>query len=253
MDYQLNLEVFEGPFDLLLHLIEKNEVNIYDIPIAEITQQYLDYLSAMQEMDLEIASEFLVMAANLLAIKAKMLLPKLPKEEGEEESLDARSQLVQDLLEYKHYKEMANLLEERNLSQNLLYPRADMEEVYLALFEPENPLEGKQLADLQLAFANICRRLAEKPMVHTIIKEQVTIGDKVRQIETALLQNPAGITFTGLISSGSSKLEVIVLFLAVLELLKTRRIDVQQDGNYEEIFIYARPLPESLQGEEELI
>ena len=240
MAYQLNLEVFEGPFDLLLHLIEKNEVNIYDIPIAEITRQYLDYLTAMQELDLEIASEFLVMAANLLSIKAKMLLPKVPKEEGEEDGLDARSQLVQDLLEYKHFKEMANLLESRNLAQNLLYPRGDMEEVYLALFEPDNPLDGKKLEDLQLAFANICKRLSQVPPVHTIVKEQVTIGDKVRQIRERLISCPDGVMFTSFITATSSKLEIIVLFLAVLELLKEKEIDVQQSGNYEEIYIYAR-------------
>lgn len=239
MAYQLNLEVFEGPFDLLLHLIEKNEVNIYDIPIAEITRQYLDYLTAMRELDLEIASEFLVMAANLLAIKARMLLPKLPKdEEGDE--LDARSQLVQDLLEYKHFKEMANLLEARGQAQSMLYPRGDMEDVYLSLFAPENPLEGKKLEDLQLAFANICKRLAEIPPVHTIIKEQVTIGDKVVQIKAALMEKPEGVAFTSFIRKNSSKLEIIVLFLAVLELLKMKEIDVQQSGNYEEIYIYAR-------------
>lgn len=240
MAYQLNLEVFEGPFDLLLHLIEKNEVNIYDIPIAEITRQYLDYLNAMQELDLEIASEFLVMAANLLSIKAKMLLPKLPKDEDDGEELDARSQLVQDLLEYKHFKEMANLLEARGQAQSLHYPRGDMEEIYLSLFAPENPLEGKRLEDLQLAFANICKRLAEVPPVHTIMKEQVTIGDKVLQIKMALSVKPEGVTFTSFIRKDSSKLEIIVLFLAVLELLKQREIDVQQSGNYEEIYIYAR-------------
>ncbi len=240
MDYQLNLAMFEGPFDLLLHLIEKNEVNIYDIPIAEITRQYLDYLTAMQELDLEIASEFLVMAANLLAIKAKMLLPKTPKDEDDGLELDARSQLVQDLLEYKHFKEMANLLEARNQRQNLLYPRADMEELYLSLFEPENPLEGKKLADLQLAFANICRRFSAQPPVHTIAKEQVTIGDKVAEILAGLARSPQGVTFTSFIRRDSSKLEVIVLFLAVLELLKQWEIDVAQSGNYQEIYIYSK-------------
>ncbi|MCI8336811.1 MAG: segregation/condensation protein A [Peptococcaceae bacterium] len=246
MAYQLNLGMFEGPFDLLLHLIEKNEVNIYDIPIAEITRQYLEYLTAMQELDLEIASEFLVMAANLLSIKAKMLLPKLPKEGEDEESLDARSQLVQDLLEYKHFKEMAGLLEARGQAQNLLYPRGDMEEVYLSLFAPENPLDGKKLEDLTQAFANICKRLSEIPPVHTIIKEQVTIGDKVQQIKAALIAKPEGVTFTSFICAECSKLEVIVLFLAVLELLKCREIDVQQSGNYEEIYIYARDGEEAI-------
>ena len=238
MDYQLNLAMFEGPFDLLLHLIEKNEIDIYDIPIAEITQQYLEYLSAMQEMDLEIASEFLVMAANLLSIKAKMLLPKLPKEEEEVEA-DARSQLVQDLLEYKHFKEMASLLEEMNLSQNLLYSRPDLEEMYLTLFTPDNPLEGKQLSDLELAFANICRKLSEQPPIHRIIKEQVTISGKIQEIEAALRKGPQGVTFTSFVKVGSSKLSIIVLFLAVLELLKLGSIMVQQSDNYGEIYIYS--------------
>lgn len=143
MAYQIKLEVFEGPFDLLFHLLEKNEVDIYDIPIAKITEQYLGYITAIQILDLEVASEFLVMAANLLAIKARMLLPKPPVEDEEAlEEYDPRDELVEKLLEYKKFKVMADFFQEKETLMNRVYTRQNEEEMFYHLFREENPLRG---------------------------------------------------------------------------------------------------------------
>ena len=180
MAYQISLESFQGPFDLLLYLIDKNEVDIYDIPIAEITRQYLDYLAAMQQMDLDIASEFLVMAATLLAIKAKMLVPKPKTISGEtdEEFGDARAELVRDLLEYKRFKEASELLAVLERQQSRLFARPNEEEFYLDLFSPENPLDGRTLAELQNAFQQIWQKAGKRKEVQSIKREEITVGSR---------------------------------------------------------------------------
>ena len=188
--YQVHIPVFDGPFDLLLHLIRENQVDIYDIPIAVITDQYLDYLEQMKKMDLEIASSFLVMAATLLALKAKMLLPKTVIDEENEEETDIRSDLVQDLLEYMRYKEAAQNMEQLACDQRRHFSRPNEEELYLNLFSEENPLTGKTLDDLEKAFARILHKAESRGLVMHIEREQITLDDRFAHLLKLINENP---------------------------------------------------------------
>lgn len=241
-EYQLRLPVFEGPFDLLLHLIRENQVEISDIPIAEITAQYLDYLQAMEEMDLEIASSFVVMAATLLTIKARMLLP-LPTVDGDEEGADARSELVHDLLEYLRFKEAAGEMSNLRALSSRRVTRPNEQELYLNLFSAENPLAGKTLADLQTAFDQVLRRAAARgEPILSIRREQVTLRDKLEQLFRLIQAQPQGVAFSAVFSSCSSRMEMIVTFLALLELARQRVIRVSQGQMFAEIYLYAGEL-----------
>lgn len=246
-EYKIKLEMFEGPFDLLLHLIDKNEVDIYDIPIAEITAQYLDYIEQMKELDLDVAGEFLVMAATLLAIKAKMLLPKPPVEDLEdEEDLDPRTQLVRDLLEYKKIKEAAVCLEEHYLSRQKLHHRDNDISLYSSLFGEVNPLEGKTLDDLTAAFYNIWQKVKEEKTTLSIKKNVISIGSMMDKIYFKVCDNPKGILFADLMSEATGKIHLIVSFMAMLELIKSRTVKVYQEEIFQDIFI----LPGAVEGYE---
>lgn len=239
-EYKIKLEKFEGPFDLLLHLIDKNEVDIYDIPIAEITAQYLEYIEQLKELDLNVASEFLVMAANLLAIKAKMLLPKIPTEDFEdEEDLDPRAQLVKDLLEYKKIKEAAICLEEHYQSRQKLYSRDNDISLYSNLFGEANPLEGKTLNDLTSAFYDIWKKIKEEKISLSIQKNIISIGGMMDEIYSEICKNKKGFTFNEIFNKYNSKLHLIVGFLALLELIKNNIVNVYQDEIFGTIHILA--------------
>jgi len=240
MKYQIKLETFEGPLDLLFHLIEKNEVDIYDIPMAEITRQYLDYLSAMQSLDLEIASEFLVMAATLLSIKAKMLLPKPPQvaEENGEEEKDPRDELVARLLEYKKYKLIAEYLRQQEETQSKIFFRPNEEEFFLALFADQNPLEGVCIDDLKAALMQVLSKKSDVEPIKVIPREEITIKQKMHEIEGVLQKNPQGISFFALFSNAVSKMEVVVQFLALLELMRLQVIKVSQASPHGDILIF---------------
>jgi len=240
--YQIKLEVFEGPFDLLFHLIEKNEVDIYDIPIARITQQYVEYITAMQMLDLEVASEFLVMAATLLAIKAKMLLPKPPQSEEEtaDEDYDPRDELVEKLLEYRKFKVMADYLKEKETAMNKVYTRSNEQEMFIHLFSEENPLEGISMQSLLEALRQVLDRVVEQEIVGEIPREEVTVRDKVEEIIRRLFFQPQGIAFMDLFRPRVTRVEVIVTFLAILELIKTGKIMAFQSKAFADIMIYSR-------------
>jgi segregation and condensation protein A len=241
LSYHIKLEVFEGPFDLLFHLIEKNEVDIYDIPIAEITHQYLAYLEEMQNLDLEIASEFLVMAATLLAIKAKMLLPKPPKpeEEDDSEERDPRDELVARLLEYKKYKLAAEYLHQREEKQSKVYFRPNEEEFFISLFSDKNPLEGVQIEDLKAALVQVLSKKFDLEPVQEIPRDEITIKKKMEEISSVLQKNPQGISFFALFSLPASKVEVVVQFLALLELMRMQKVKVSQPSPYGDILIFS--------------
>ncbi|ATW24089.1 segregation and condensation protein A [Candidatus Formimonas warabiya] len=240
MKYQIKLAVFEGPFDLLLHLIEKNEVDIYDIPIAEITRQYLAYLDEMKNLDLEIASEFLVMAATLLAIKAKMLLPKSPgvPDDPGEGAADPRNELVERLLEYKKFKQLADYLQEREELQGQIYFRPNEEEAFLSAFLDQNPLEGVTLEDLVAALEIVLIKTAQEDVIKEIPREEITIKKKMDDITALLLLSPQGISFFGLFSFPVSRVEIVVQFLALLELIRMQSIKVSQPVNGGDIMIF---------------
>lgn len=250
MAYEIHLPVFDGPFDLLLHLIQKNEVDIYDIPIAEITAQYLDYLAQMEALDLDIASEFLVMAATLLAIKARMLLPKPPPELlDEDEDYDPRLKLVQDLLEYKRIKEAAGELEAFYQARRQQFARPNDVSMYEALFSEQNPLAGKTISDLAAAFQPVWQRAREAERVHMIRRETVSIGVMSRRLVDKLKNAPEGIVFAALFDEAASRLQVIVAFLALLELAKVSAIKIRQEQPDDDIYV----LPADLQAAEQAV
>ncbi|CCQ95600.1 Segregation and condensation protein A [[Clostridium] ultunense Esp] len=242
MPYTVKLEHFEGPLDLLLHLIQKAEVDIYDIPIAEITEQYLAYLYRMREFQLDIASEFLVMAATLLEIKSKMLLPK-PREEGQvslyedwEDELDPRDELVRRLIEYRKYKQVADQLRERSLSRNLLYTRPAADLVLYRQKEENSRLDLSML-QLYIAYQTVWRQKQEKEKVATIEREEVSIEKRSVEILVHLSQSGGILFFSRLFSVHCAKSDVVVTFLAILELIKQRKIECIQEKRFGEIKI----------------
>lgn len=245
MPYQIKLPVFEGPFDLLFHLIEKNEVDIYDIPIAQITEQYLEYISAMQMMDLEVASEFLVMAATLLSIKARMLLPKPPvmvDDEDFEDEADPREALVEKLLEYKKFKILAEYLKEKEDSMSTVYTRPNEEEMFVHLFSEENPLEGISMNTLLEALKEVLDRTAENEVTGVIARDEVTVKDKIKEIMRRLFFHADGIAFKDLFGSRVTRIEVVVTFMAILELIKMGKIRAYQSKAFGELMIYSREI-----------
>ena len=237
MDMTFKLQVFEGPLDLLLYLIEKNKVNIYDIPIVEITAQYMEYVNQMKKDNLDTLSEFLVMAATLLDIKSKMLLPK--KEEEEQ---------VQQLLEYKMYKCMANELKDRQLDAGKVwYKKKDIPDEVLAYEEPVNleELVGDiRLSDLNRIFQSIMKRQEEKidkvrSKFGKIEKEEVSLEEKMDFL-TDYAASHKHFSFRGMLTASSSKVEVIVTFLAILELMKTGKLTIVQEHIFDDIQIESR-------------
>lgn len=249
MAIPIKLEAFEGPLDLLLHLIEKNKIDIYDIPIVEITAQYLDYIKQMETDDMNVMSEFLVMAATLIDIKCRMLLPKEVDEEGEEE--DPRAELVQKLLEYKLYKYMSLELRDRQVdaAKNLYREQKLPPEV--ALYKP--PLDYDQLiGDMTLSrlheiFKTIIRRQEEKidpirSRYGNIEKEEIDMDVKLLYVE-AYAREHRQFSFRRLLEKQASKMEIIVTFLIVLELMKTGRISINQENLFDDIMITWMPVP----------
>ena len=239
MDYQVRLEIFEGPMDLLLHLIDKAEIDIYDIPIAEITHQYVDYLFALGRLDLEIASSFLVMAATLLSIKVRMLLPKQGKGEQEaaEEDEDPRSELIRQLIAYRFFKKAAVDLSDREKRRCGIA-------LCSALFrglenaEPDYGLQGIMAADLCKAYRNAVASSQAVAEPVNIPREVIPIRKKIEDVLRRIFHSSDGVAFNTLIDNPGSKHERIVTFLAILELARSKHIRIHQTGNFYEITIY---------------
>lgn len=239
MALTVKLQVFEGPLDLLLHLIEKAEVDIYDIPIAEITDQYIGYIHLMQELDLDIASEFLVMAATLLEIKSKMLLPKPKKEVTGEEYIDPRAELVAKLLEYKKYKDITSELKDKlGVYEKVFYKLPEPIEDYITDF---NSISNVTVDMLYASFQNILIKSSKvkKPNIREIFREIVTVDDKIKHISKLLITRPS-FYFTELFENCEDKYEIIVTFLALLELIKRKSIMAEQQKNFGDILIKRR-------------
>lgn len=245
MSISVNLQAFQGPLDLLLHLIDKNKVNIYDIPIVEITEQYLEYVNAMDKQDLDIVSEFLVMAATLIDIKSKMLLPKQVDENGEEE--DPRAELVEKLLEYKMYKYMSYELKDRQVErERVLFKKSSIPDEILTYVPPidlDEMLADVDLSKLNRIFQQVIKRQADKvdpirSKFGKIEKEEVNLSDKIHYIEEYAGQNET-FSFKQLLVSQSGKMQIIVTFLAVLELIKTGKIRIVQENIFDDIQITA--------------
>ena len=243
MDMNVKLEVFEGPLDLLLHLLDKNKVNIYDIPIVEITKQYMEYLEEMKRRDLNILSEFLVMAATLIDIKSRMLLPATSEEDEEEE--DPRNELVQQLLEYKMYKCMAYELKDLQMDAcKYMFKEPTIPAEVLAYEEPVNMEElvaDVTLAKLNEIFKSIMKKQVDKidpirSKYGKIEKEAVSLEDKMAYLEDYAMQHKH-FSFRNLLEKQSSKVEIIVTFLAILELMKVGKINISQEKIFDDIKI----------------
>ncbi|MCR4787989.1 condensin subunit ScpA [Lachnospiraceae bacterium XBB2008] len=243
MAIPVTLEVFEGPLDLLLYLIEKNKVDIYDIPIVTITDQYMAYIKAMEDRDMNIMSEFLVMAATLIDIKCRMLLPKEVNEEGEEE--DPRDELVQKLLEYKMVRFLSVELKDRQLESgfNLYHKKNIPPEVA----SHEEPIDYDALiGDLNLAalndiFQSILKRQEDKidpvrSSFGNIEKEEIDISLKATYIE-AYTREHKRFSFRSLLEKQGSKAELIVTFLVVLEMIRIGKVTIEQKENFSDIII----------------
>ena len=237
MQYQVKLDIFEGPLDLLLYLIKKNEVDIYDIPMALITGQYLEYLELMKVLNLDIAGEFLVMASTLIKIKSQMLLPPVEGEgEGEDET-DPRAELMEHLLEYQRYKEAAHQLVTRELLEKDIFKRPQTEDPGEAKVDGDMLIEAS-LFDLVDALRKVIERKDLPENIMGVALEKMTVRDKIVSILRQLKETPQ-LVFQSLFDPLVTRFEIVVTFLAVLELIRLRAIRVFQVQPYGEIRIVA--------------
>ena len=238
-DYPVRLDMFEGPLDLLLHLIKKNEVNIYDIPIALVTHQYLEYLDLMQELNLDVAGEFLVMAATLIHIKSRMLLPR-PDPTQEDPDEDPREALMRQLLEHQRFKAAAELLHEREIQRSAQWGRPDgrVAEVVGEAPEPEVEVD---LFSLMAAFRQVLERARQRPRV-VLPPEQISIETRIEQLNARLSETEA-CGFEDLFADVQTRAGMIVTFLALLEMIRLKLVRVFQQGNFGPIRVYKRARP----------
>lgn len=246
MSLEVKLQVFEGPLDLLLHLIDKNQIDIYDIPIVTVTEQYMEYIRAMEKADMDVTSEFLVMAATLIDIKCKMLLPKEVNEDGEEE--DPRAELVEKLLEYKMYKYMAYELKDRQMDADLSYFRSKSIPKEVRDYEAPLDLEGligdATLTKLNAIFQDLLKRQEDKvdpirSKFGNIQKEEIDMDAKTLYIK-AYIREHSRFSFRQLLEKQHSKTEIIVTFLVMLEEIKLGEIEIEQEGTFGDITIISR-------------
>ncbi len=245
MSYKVKLESFEGPLDLLFHLIEKNEIDIYNIPISDITNQYIEYINDMNEFDMDIASEFLVMAATLLEVKSKMLLPNLAEEqlEFDVQGVDPRKDLVLKLIEYKKYKNVADYLKQREEIYGKTHFKCQD-----SIEEFVNKIDYKDLNDnlekdlLVTAINKVFNKLNKidtnrKEFFKELKRDIYTVEEKIEMLNIKV-KTEEKISFLDLFNNNNCKLEIIVTFLALLELLKLKTISIQQDNQFSDIYIY---------------
>ncbi|MFP7297784.1 segregation/condensation protein A [Neobacillus niacini] len=245
MHYNVKIDAFEGPLDLLLHLINRLEIDIYDIPVAQITEQYLIYIKTMTELKLDIASEFLVMAATLLAIKSKLLLPKHEETLDDFDSSiayeeDPRDELVERLIEYRKYKEAALDLKSLEEERGLMYtkPPSDLSELAKEK-QPEKVEMNITLYDMLAAFQKLLRRKKlQRPMATKIARQEISIETRMTEIMSELKHLKGRTNFNDLFPF-PAKEHIVVTFLAVLELIKRKEIDVEQNENFGDIFVHA--------------
>ncbi len=227
--YQIHLPMFDGPLDLLLHLLHENKVDIYDIPIAEITDQYLNYLYLMDSFDLDVAGEFMVMAATLLEIKSRMLLPPDPTEETDEEYVDPRTELVQKLIEYQRYKEAAEIFREHETERQKVFIGAERDiEIDYAPFL----LNDVQPVDLLRVLSQLLEEVGEgEEEVTTIIHRRISVRMRMSEIWRKVSASGQGVLFNELFEE-QIRSEIVITFLALLELLKLQRIIVRQNNTF---------------------
>ncbi len=246
MTYNIKLDIFEGPFDLLLYLIRINEMDIYDIKISEITKQYLDYIRLMEQLDLELAGEYLVMAATLINIKARTLLPSQEGENIEEEidEIMSTKELIRQLVEYRKYKELAQSLRNKE-SQNLnVFYRTNIIPIFPQIDQEEDVIK-EDIRKMFDAFARVINYV-DKKHIHQVSLEEYSIEDKIILLRTQL-ESAEQILLNKLFENCFNKSEIIVTFLASLELVRLKEVKILQSGAYKEIFVVKRNKNEILE------
>lgn len=232
--YVVTIDNFDGPLDLLLHLIKEQDIDIYDIKIEDITKQYLDFIRHMKELNLEIASEYLVMASELIEMKSKMLLPKKKEKEDDDYEEDPRELLIERLLAYKRYKEVTSEFKDLELTRKMVFTR-EPDNLNRYVKEDENS-EELGVADLIDAFNNLLKRKElDRPIATKITKKELSVTEKVNKIKN-ILRNKKKINFEDIFEV-STKEEVIISFLSVLEMVKKDEILLTQEGNFKNIVI----------------
>jgi len=235
MSYKIKLDIFEGPLDLLLYFVKKDHLNIYDIPIAQVTKQYLAYLELMRLLDLNIAGEFLVMAATLMQIKSRMLLPKDEAVKEEDEESDPRQELVQRLLEYQRFKEIASELRQKEQKQQEHFSRRPGTQTPSSANQSDEIYFEASIFDLINAFTQALKEVPRE-LFYEVIKDEFTVDQKIHDILHLLIKQEV-LILTQLFSQAKNKLEIIATFLAVLELIRLKEILVRQKGLFGEIEI----------------
>ncbi|TDJ61488.1 MAG: segregation and condensation protein A [Nitrospina sp.] len=233
MTYQLKLDIFEGPLDLLLHLIKEQKIDIYDIPLVDVTRQYLEYIEMMEDMNLELAGDYLVMAAELARIKSKELLPAPPGEEGGEEGEDPRAELTRRLLEYQRYKSVASKLREREIDRQQIFSRG--QEMFLE-DDQEEDLVDTSVFDLFSAFKKVLEQKSFRKDYEIKITT-LSVSERIERVLNVLNERDS-MTFEALFEDSHTQPEVIATFLALLELMRMNLVRVQQIDPYQTIRIY---------------
>jgi segregation and condensation protein A len=242
--YNVHLDAFDGPLDLLLHLIKKNEVDICDIPIAVITRQYLDYIKLMKDLNLEVAGDFLLMASTLLHIKSRLLLPQDDQEEGAAEDIDPRAELVRRLLEYQQYKDAGMLIGARALLGREVFTRTIFDSELIAEQQEEGPLE-LELFDLVDAFRALLARIPVESFHDVSAAETFSIADCINEI-LSLLQDRNTVNFDELVQDDFTRERVIVTFLSLLELCKLKLIRIYQNQDQGRIWFVPAVVQETV-------
>ncbi len=249
MDYKVKFEVFEGPLDLLLYLIKKEEVDIYEVNLTKLATQFIEYLELMRMLDLDIAGEFIVMAATLMYIKSRELLPKdqQVKADQEEDEDDPRWELIKQLIEYKKFKDAAAKLQRLEIEQENIYPRLGIRAEIEAA-----PLKRQEASifDLLSALNNIIKRLTASPEFREIEEDRFTVSDKIEYI-LKVISEKESVKFSTLFQDNTSRAEIIATFLALLELIRLKQVIACQREDFGEIEIYRAVVVETTQSEQQ--
>ncbi len=235
MTYNVSLENFQGPLDLLLFLVRKNEIEIEDIPIITITEQYMEYIDMMKALNLDVAGEFLVMAATLMYLKSRALLPRTDGDEAEEEQTTLED-LKRQLLEYEQYKDVAQRLKEQNILEKNVFTRACFNEPVPV--DDEQALTEASVFDLLQAFKKMLERVGGDEAGYEVEFEQISVKDKMSDVLQLLEGHMGGLPFERLFSENPGKVELITTFLAMLELMKMQAIRIYQNANFSSIYVY---------------
>lgn len=244
MEYNIKISQlnFEGPFDLLLHLLKKNEMDIYNIKIYEITNQYMEYLNKMKEIDLEVTSEFIVVAATLLEIKSKMLLPKVKEKEDDEDSKDPREQLIEKLIEYKKFKAVANFFKTRMKDTGHIFSKKpEIIDDKIQEVDNEDLLKNVTMLNLYNLYNELLNRFRNKINENNTLQSHIPmdkfkIEDKMVELNNRISTGNK-YKFTEIVKEYHSKIEKVVVFLALLELIRIRSVKIYQEGNFKEIYM----------------